>query len=190
MWEFEAKKPRSAYKSDWTYLRAVYLKNKKVIDSAFEQEDSPVSPYITLRQIVKEFKEEGKSTQEALNTLRRSSYFMTRAEHIRINAVAGLKGDADAYKRFMQLNRDEKGHYAKFDPDKLFWDYNERAYVYDNKITITYRSSPYGIVVSKLSKDQASDINYNRDSEYYGPGRRKTRSDKGRQHRRRREKNV
>lgn len=190
MWEFEAKKPRSAYKSEATYIRAVYLHNKKIIDASFHREDIVVSPYVNLKQMILEFHEEGKSTREALNTIRRSSYFMSRAEHARINAIAGLKGDAEAYKRLLQLNRDEKGHYAKFDPDKLYWDYNEHAYTYDNKILISYRSSPYGIVVTKLSKDRAEKVVSNRDSEYYGPGRRKTRSDKGGKHRRRREKNV
>lgn len=146
MKEFKAKYRRSHYKSDATYIRAVYQKNKTVIDEKLRDIGNP---YKIFKEQIKEFKEQGKTVTESINTIARSTIFTTEKERLHENFWSGLKAFKEEYKQFKELTK-EKGRYTKLDDSKIVWDRNARGYVYDNKILITYENSPFGIKFTKL----------------------------------------
>lgn len=146
MKDFKAKYRRSHYKTDATYIRAVYLNNKEVIDAEL---NFMGNPYQVFKQQIIEYKEQGKTVTEGIQTLARSTIFTSEEERFHENFWSGLKAFKEEYKQFKELTK-EKGRYTKLDDSKLKWDKDARGYVYDNKILISYENSPFGIRFTKL----------------------------------------
>lgn len=146
MKDFKAKYRRNHYKSNGTYIRAVYQNNKIVIDKELGDIGNP---YKVFKQQIVEYMQQGKSLEEGIQTIARSTIFTTEKERLHENFWSGLKAFKEEYKQFKELTK-EKGRYTKLDDSKLVWDRNARGYVYDNKILITYENSPFGIKFTKL----------------------------------------
>lgn len=139
---FQAKQPKSKYKSTQTWIEAVYRNNKTVIDKELAKYGAPKKVF---KQIIKEHIEEGLSPTKAMQALARSTIFTPEKERLQSNMWAGLKGDKAAYKLFRELTK-EKGKYVKFDPNKLAWDKSEHVYKYGN-VVISFQNSPFGVMV-------------------------------------------
>ena len=129
--DFKAKFKKSHYKSDRTYLEAVYQNNKQIIDSAFQDRGKPK---VLFKQQVLEHVEQGKTLKEAIQTVGRTRDFTTAKEQFHANFYKGFKGYPLEYKQLRELTK-VGGRYTKFDDAKLEWDQNAKGYVYDASYT-------------------------------------------------------
>ena len=156
--EFKAAHKKSWYDTEDRYLDAVYRKNKKKIDAAYLKEAKEkkldVKSYGSLRR---KFKERVKYVQEsrkvslskAVKLYSNFTIFKSRHEIGVENFLSGLKKNPEAWNQFRNLNRDEKGRYLPFDPDKLKW-INGKEAIYDNRIIVSFLDSPVAIVITDL----------------------------------------
>lgn len=140
---------RSYYKSENAWLKAVYRKNKILIDNQYQDIGSP---FKILKAQISEYKEQGLTASQALKTIARSTQFTSTRERIHENFWSGLKGFRDEYKLFRELTK-ERGRYTKLDDSKLVWNKDLKGYVYNNKVGIKYTNSPYGIDIFKIDEN-------------------------------------
>lgn len=148
--KLKALRQKSAYKNTSTWLDAVYRNNKQVIDSAIRSPDPKMSKKSQFKQLVKEYMDEGLSPTKALNTLARTETFTPEAERLRSNAIKGLKRDKAAAEAF----RRAKGWNEKFDESKMKYDKENHIYVYDERVTISFRQSPEGIDIGVIGYEE------------------------------------
>lgn len=139
---FKAKHNKSFYKNTDAWLDAIYRNNKQTIDKELSFAGNSKSVF---KQMVKEYMAEGLSPTKAVSTIAKSTLFTPEVERLKSNFYEGLKGDKDAYKLFRELTK-ERGKYAKFDPNKLKWNKEDKVYQYDNVI-ISFQNSPFGVIV-------------------------------------------
>jgi len=165
---FKAAHKKSWYMSEESYLDAVYRKNRERIDKAYLKEAKEkkldVKSYGSLRR---KFKERVKYVQEsrkvslskAVKLYSNFTIFKSKREIGVENFLSGLKKNPEAWNYFRHLNRDEKGRYLSFDPDKLKW-VNSKLAIYDNKIEVSFLDSPVGVSVFDLSNNASQQFNY------------------------------
>ena len=143
---FKALHNKGFYKSTELWIEAVYRNNKEVIDRELASAGKPKTVF---KQIINEYMDEGMSPTRAVSTLARSTIFTSTSERLKSNFHEGLKGDKGAYKSFKELTK-EKGKYSKFDVNKLTWDKEEKHYVYNNAVIISFQNSPFGVLVRRV----------------------------------------
>ena len=149
----KALKSQGKYKNKSTYLDAVYRANKKLIDEHIEQPTNPnISKKTVFKQLVKEQEAEGMTTRQAVKTLSRSTVFTSTKERLQYNAYEAVRGDLDAYKEFRELTK-VKGKYQKIEMDKFVWDQDEHAYIYDERVKISFSNSPKETIVEIIDED-------------------------------------
>lgn len=141
---FKAKHKKGFYKSKDAWLDAVYRSNKETIDKELGFDGK--SGKKIFKQMVNEYISEGMSPTKAVKTIARSTIFTTTKERLINNFYEGLKGDKEAYKAFRELTK-EKGRYTKFDTEKLVWNAEDRTYIYNSMVIISFQNSPYGVSV-------------------------------------------
>ena len=165
---FKAVHKKSWYVSEESYLDAVYRKNRERIDKAYfkeaKEQKLDVKAYGSLRRKFKErvkyFKESRKvSLSKAVKLYSNFTIFKSRREVGIENFLSGLKKNPEAWNYFRHLNRDEKGRYLSFDPDKLTW-INSKLAIYDNKIEVSFLDSPVGVSVFDLRNNASQQFNY------------------------------
>ena len=186
MKNFEAKYPLKHYKSYKTWFYQVYRNNKELIDAKYDF-NPEVGPYKLFKRAAYELIEQGKSPESAVQTIARSSLFTSKKERYQDYFLESLKSERSAFKRFQELSKD-RGRYTRFDSDKLWWSYEDKVYVYDNKVLVSFENSPYQIVVKKISSEYAErlrDLNYERLSRMNAAKERKKYKRKGKFMRRR-----
>ena len=136
-----AKKSKSKYKNTDRWIDAVYRENKAFIDERLENLTNPKQSKKTVfKNLVNEYIEEGLAPVKALNTLSKTTIFTDVKDRLHSNVLTALKNE-NLDKEFRKL----AGWKNKFDPDKLVWNKDEKFYVYDNKVKINFKNSPYGI---------------------------------------------
>lgn len=128
---------KGSYKSLSNYLDAVYRKNKTRIDSAIPSGGKGQSSKTRFKQSVREYMEEGKTANQALDALERSRVFTSEKEHYEQNVLKALKHDKELFKGFRKL----AGWKEKIDKKNL--EYVES----DDKTTLYRYKSPSGQVV-------------------------------------------
>lgn len=143
---FKAKKNKSAYKNTDAWINAVYRNNKTIIDKELGFAGSPKKIF---KQMINEYIAEGLSPTKAMNTIARSTIFTPEVERLKNNFYEGLKGDKAAYKEFRELTK-VRGKYSKFDDTKLKWDKDEKHYIYNSAVIISFQNSPFGVKVSHV----------------------------------------
>lgn len=148
MKDFKAKHNKSYYKNTNAWIDAVYRNNKEVIDKELSSFGLK-SPKSIFKQMVNEYIESGVSATKAVKTIARSTLFTPVEERIRSNFYSGLKGDRDSYKKFREFTK-EKGKYSKYDPNKLVWDKDNKVYIYNSSVIISFQNSPYGVSVRSV----------------------------------------
>lgn len=148
MKNLEALHPKKYYKNTSAWLDAVYRNNKSIID---QELSSAGKPKVVFKQIVKEYMSEGFAPTNAVKTLARSTIFTPVVERLHTNLKKGLTSDRDAYKTFRELTK-ENNRYTKFDSQNLKWDRSTKSYIYNEKVRISFRNSPYGIEVSEIDE--------------------------------------
>lgn len=154
MIQLKANKARSKYKNTEAWLDAVYRKNKFVIDKTFiPSSQSGKSIKAQFKQSVRDYMDYF-GPEKALKAATKSAHFTTPKERIRENLLSGLKKDQDTYKRFQQLTRGSKGRFEKFDPEKLFYHFRDKVYVYDNRVIISFENSPQRVTVREMSSQE------------------------------------
>lgn len=141
---FKAKHKKGFYKSTDAWINAVYRNNKEVISKELGSDGK--SGKVIFKQMIKEYMSEGLSPTKAVSTIARSTIFTSTKERLLDNFYKGLKSDQEAYKTFKELIK-EKGKYTKFDTEKLFWNPQDKVYIYDNSVIISFQNSPYGVKV-------------------------------------------
>lgn len=143
--KLRAKRKKSSYKNDNTWLRAVYRNNKTEIDEKLKFIGEK-NKFKIFKQLVEDEKKiKGLSTYQAVNRLSRTEVFKTKSERFNENAWKGLRGNKEAFKQFRQ----SIGWKNKIDESKLVYNYNEKAYIYDNKVKIMFQQSPPKIEIYK-----------------------------------------
>lgn len=147
--KLKAKYNKGHYKTTDSWLTAVYHNNKDYIDSRLivTGKETPVKVF---KQIVGEYIEEGLSPTKALKAVERSTIFTPKRDRLVHNAYEAIKADKEVYKRFRELTKTSKGTYSKVDLGKFVWDRQQGVYIYDNKLVISFRNSPYGIDINKI----------------------------------------
>lgn len=136
-----AKKSKSKYKNTDRWIDAVYRANKEFIDERLENLTNPKQSKKTVfKNLVNEYIEEGLAPVKALNTLSKTTIFTDVKDRLHSNVLTALKNE-NLDKEFRKL----AGWRNKFDPNKLVWNKDEKFYVYDNKVTINFKNSPYSI---------------------------------------------
>lgn len=139
--KLRAKKSKSKYKNTDSWIDAVYRANKLFIDERLEKLTNPKQNKKTVfRNLVNEYIDEGLSPVKALNTLAKTTIFTDVKTRLKSNVLTALKNE-NLDKEFRKL----AGWKNKFDPDKLVWNKDQQIYVYDNKVKIGFKNSPYGI---------------------------------------------
>lgn len=141
---FKAKHQKGFYKSTDAWISAVYRNNKEVISKELGSDGK--SGKVIFKQMIKEYMSEGLSPTKAVSTIARSTIFTSTKERLLDNFYKGLISDQEAYKTFRELIK-EKGKYTKFDMEKLFWNPQDKVYIYDNSVMISFQNSPYGVKV-------------------------------------------
>lgn len=86
----------------------------------------------------------------AIQKLANTTAFTPEVERLKSNMWQSLK-NYKAVGTFQQLTRGQGGRFTKFNPDKLKWDRENRVYVYDNKVSISFDNSPQQIILFDLS---------------------------------------
>ena len=156
--DFKAAHRKSWYMSEESYLDAVYRKNKELIDKSYKKAFEKAGTDIkVLKSFKKYFKSEVRRLQETNSiTLKKAvklyanyPIFKSKGEVGIDNFLSGLKKNPDAWNQFRNLNRDEKGRYLPFDPDKLKW-INGKEVIYDNRIIVSFLDSPVAVVITDL----------------------------------------
>lgn len=132
--------------SERQYLKSVFYRNKKEIVRVFGK-DKPLEKFINNIEAQKVI--DNSTTRQALNKLAKSEAFTPVGDRLKENLQTALKKYGKA-KEFKNLIRDEKGHFAKFDREKLKWDRDAGLYVYDNRITLDVTNSPEDIIIGVL----------------------------------------
>lgn len=143
------------YKSEARWLYAIYQHNKALIDAAYAEAAGEIkSPYRNFRAQVEEYRtERGFSISEALGILGRTEKFRGGTGlWWQKNVIDGLK-TAGVYKDFQTLSR-VKGRFVAPDPSKLVY-VGDRTYIYDNRVSISFRNSPVAVYVRPISKEDA-----------------------------------
>lgn len=137
-----AKKAKYKYKSENSWLNAVYRNNKGKIDKALSavREKNKLKLF---KQLVYERQEvNGESAYKAVQNLSKTEVFVSRKERAQKNLLEALKKDKETFKQF----RKYAGWSKKINENKFEWDYDDNVYKYDG-ITIDITNSPYGINV-------------------------------------------
>lgn len=133
-------KARKYYKSDTTYIQAIYRNNKALIDA--KNEGIPLSSYQVFKQDVKDYMEVNDiSASKAVGKVLRSRKYLSVAELSKQNLISGLKSKG-LYKQFRELTK-EKGRYTKFDVEKLQYK-GDGVYQYDKVYIYTLDSYTTG----------------------------------------------
>ena len=139
-----AKRPRKAYKSDLTYLRAVYDNNKEWLNKMAQYKPTNA----TLRQSfvtdAMNYIKRGYTATQAANMLASSASFAGKSYRGRINIRNVILNDKKLYKKFKSLTNIKNKE--SFDLDKLEWNYYWQEYRYGD-ISIDVQHSPYGIFI-------------------------------------------
>ena len=166
--EFKAAHKKSWYDTEDRYLDAVYRKNKKKIDAAYLKEVKEKKlDFKSYGSFRRKFKERVKYVQEsrkvslskAVKLYSNFTIFKSKGEVAVDNFLSGLKKDPSAWEYFRHLNRDEKGRYLSFDPNKLKW-INSKLVIYDNRIEVSFLDSPVGVTVFDLKNNSSKQFNY------------------------------
>ena len=89
------------------------------------------------------------SPTQALKTAVRTTVFTPQEQRFKENFISGLKQFKDEFKHFRKL----AGWKSKFDPNKLRWDKENGVYIYDNKIMINFKNSPFSVDVSEYEEN-------------------------------------
>lgn len=144
----KAKHKKSFYKSTDAWLEALWRNNEERIRTAF---DGVAKPKAAFKSSIKVYMKQGLSPAKAIKTLVRSTLFTPARERFADNAKKGLLGDEAAYKAFQNFLR-EKGKFGKYDPSKMVWNKEEKVYVYDGRIIISFKESPKRVIVRKVRK--------------------------------------
>lgn len=144
------KQPPNKYASINHYVNAVYKKNKDLIDS--ELSGGEKGPKATLKAMVKEYMEQGKTIGQSLRIIDRSELFTPRAERLQNNALKAMRRDKKAWEAFNELRRkrDERGRFTKIDPSLMKWDKKQKLYIYNNELTVSFKNSPKITIVKKI----------------------------------------
>ena len=143
---FKAAHNKSYYKTTDAWIDAVYRNNKEIIDKELSFAGKPRA---TFKQMVEEYMDEGLRPTEAVSTIARSTLFTSELERLQNNFYQGLKGDKEAYKLFREFTK-ERGKYAKFDPNRLKWNKEDKFYVYGDNVIISFQNSPFGVNVRRV----------------------------------------
>lgn len=143
--KLKAKFNKGHYKNTNTWLNAVYRNNKELIDSKLITTGKE-KPLTTFKRIVGEYIDEGFTPTKALRTLEKTEIFTSKKERLVTNMYNSLKGDKTAYKQFRNLTR-EHGRFTEIDMGAFVYDKDQGIYIYQNKVAISFRNSPYGIDV-------------------------------------------
>lgn len=144
--ELKALHAKSYYKSTSHWLDAVYRNNKDFIDKRLNVTNPKASKKTVFKNLVNEYMDEGLSPTKALNTLSRTTIFTSIPERLRSNALKGIRGDAETFKSFRKL----AGWKTKIDESKFVYDKEQHIYIYDNKVTVSFRNSPFQIILGQL----------------------------------------
>lgn len=146
MVKLRAKKNKGSYKNTSAWLDAVYRNNKQFIDSKINVSNPKASKKKVFKQLVQEYMDEGYSPTKAVNTLSKTTIFTEEYERFRENVYKGISNDKLAFKQFRKL----VGWKQKIDINKFDYDANEKIYIYDNRITISFKNSPFEIIIGVL----------------------------------------
>lgn len=147
----KALKSRSSYKSTARWYDAIYRHNKAFIDSKLigdyqDEYDRPIPKSVVFKELIKQRTDEGLTPNQAVKVLSKSTIFTSERERLRENAFKALKEDKAAYKEFRLLT----GWKEKIDIEKLSYDKEQKIYIYNNTVGISFTNSPYSVNVIKL----------------------------------------
>ena len=132
------KPKRKRFKSDKNWLKALYNKNKEIID--YFTTPDPQGKLTKKQQffnLIKEIQKDkyyqnkyrtGKVTAvRAVKELLNTEVYTPKSERLTKNFLSSFKKNTDLYESF----RNEIGIFSSLKPDKFHWDKEEQAYIYD-----------------------------------------------------------
>ena len=145
-----AKRPRKAYKSNESYLRAVFDRNKKWL----ELKATYTPTRATLRQSfvleAMNYVKKGKSAVQAANMVASSASFAGKGYRGKINIYNVIMNDKKLYKKFKEEARLKKK--ADFDVEKIQWRYVDNGYYIYEDVIIDVSNSPFRITIRRKGK--------------------------------------
>ena len=145
--DLKAEYNKGSYKNTNEWLDAVYIKNKKFIDSKIETTGDTDKSEI-FKSLVNEYIEEGYSPKQAVKKLEKSTIFTDVKDRLKQNAYSAIKHDKEAFKQFRELTKNN-GKYTVVDVDKFKYNKDTNSYIYQN-IAISFSNSPYTINFSTI----------------------------------------
>lgn len=148
--KLKALKNKGKYKNTEAWLDAVYRNNREFIDSKLVITNPRASKKTVFKQLVREYMDEGMSPTKALNTLSKTTIFTPEAERFRSNVHKAIREDKDTYKQFRKM----VGWKEKIDDSKFVYDKEQHIYVYDGRVTVSFKNSPYEIILGTIQTNQ------------------------------------
>lgn len=145
-----AKFKRSHYKSDTKFIDAVYMHNKKFIDSHLPS-NGGITKRLKFRHLVEQYRDvQHISAQSAINILASTEAMTTAQERMQRNITKAITKNPSIYKEFKnKLGLSKK---QDLDPSKFWWNYNEEAYEYDGYFVEIDNSPKKGNYTIKIRK--------------------------------------
>lgn len=131
-------KKRSDYKTENGYLNYLWRMNKERIQDKTPEVDRSIFK-ARIREIMDEQKmKTGRkyNEQKAVDKLLRTEEYLSKADRLAENALAGIRKDKQA----LDALRKVTGWKDRLDPNKLRWDSKNKMYVYEGKSGTAYVS--------------------------------------------------
>lgn len=139
-------KKRKDFKTQEQYLDYIFEQNKGKLTEVFG-----TNARERFKGAVESYKiAYGTNINGAIQKLENTKAFTPEVERLKSNMWQSLKS-YKAVSTFQQLTRGQGGRFTKFDTSKLVWDRENRVYVYDNKVSISFDNSPQQITLFDLS---------------------------------------
>ena len=145
-----AKRKRKYYKTDRSYLGAVFDNNKEWLQKMATYKPTRATLRKSFIDLAMEKVKEGRTARQAANILASSAAFAGKGYRGKINIYNVIMNDKKLYKKF----KEETGIRKKsdFDLEKFNWTYTDNGYyTYDNVI-VDVSNSPYRVVIRRKDK--------------------------------------
>ena len=157
--KFKKVSKKTRFKTTDKYLDSIYRNNKDIIDKAFDVDPDDLGKVINnkklrskrerFKEVVREYMDEGKTVDQALKSISNSELFTEYKERAHNNLYDALKDDRDAYRKFRELTKDDKGRFTKVDLTQFEYIGNGE-YQYGD-VVISFTNSPEEIIIKKVN---------------------------------------
>lgn len=134
----------SKYKTQKSYIQAVYRANKDFIDEGYPGVKNKRQAFVA--DVMANKDQKGKKITSAVKQTLHMSIFVPYQERAKENVVSGLKKFKDEWKAF----RWSAGWNKKIEAEKFRY-IGDGTYIYDDRVQIAFSNSPEGVEITDVT---------------------------------------